>query len=49
MVSASVPASLLRDIVVADPSVIGKTVPVTLLAEANVDSRLQGPDRPEGR
>ncbi|WVT73671.1 phosphate ABC transporter permease PstA [Sinorhizobium chiapasense] len=41
MVSAS-SRTLLRDMVVADPSIIGKTVPVTLLAEANIDSAYKG-------
>ena len=41
MVSASARTQL-RDIVVADPSVIGRTVPVTLLAEANIDSAFKG-------
>ncbi len=41
MVSAS-SRTLLRDLVVADPSIIGKTVPVTLLAEANIDSAYKG-------
>ncbi|MGE6780971.1 phosphate ABC transporter permease PstA [Ensifer adhaerens] len=41
MVSAS-SRTLLRDMVVADPSIIGKTVPVTLLAEANIDSAFKG-------
>ncbi|MBK5565230.1 phosphate ABC transporter permease PstA [Ensifer sp. 2YAB10] len=41
MVSAS-SRTLLRDMVVADPSIIGKTVPVTLLAEANIDSANKG-------
>ncbi|SDA38361.1 phosphate ABC transporter permease PstA [Sinorhizobium sp. NFACC03] len=41
MVSAS-SRTLLRDMVVADPSIIGKTIPVTLLAEANIDSANKG-------
>ncbi|HEV7307507.1 phosphate ABC transporter permease PstA [Ensifer sp.] len=41
MMSAS-SRTLLRDMVVADPSIIGKTVPVTLLAEANIDSAFKG-------
>ncbi|KSV65144.1 phosphate ABC transporter permease PstA [Sinorhizobium sp. Sb3] len=41
MVSAS-SRTLLRDIVVADPSIVGKTIPVTLLAEANIDSANKG-------
>ncbi|MDK1480168.1 DUF3333 domain-containing protein, partial [Sinorhizobium sp. 6-117] len=41
MVSASARTQL-RDIVVADPSIIGKTVPVTLLAAANIDSAFKG-------
>ncbi len=41
MVSASA-RSQLRDIVVADPTVIGKTIPVTLLADANIDSAFKG-------
>ncbi len=32
----------LRDMFVADPSLLGKTVPVTLLASANVDNWLKG-------
>ncbi|KRD73230.1 MULTISPECIES: phosphate ABC transporter permease PstA [Sinorhizobium/Ensifer group] len=41
MVSAS-SRTLLRDMVVADPSIVGKTIPVTLLAEANIDSANKG-------
>ncbi|WDZ77064.1 phosphate ABC transporter permease PstA [Ensifer adhaerens] len=41
MVSAS-SRTLLRDMVVKDPSIIGKTIPVTLLAEANIDSANKG-------
>ncbi|MDK1384234.1 phosphate ABC transporter permease PstA [Sinorhizobium sp. 8-89] len=41
MISASARTQL-RNIVVADPSIIGKTVPVTLLAEANIDSAFKG-------
>ena len=32
----------LRDMVVADPGLIGKTVPVTFLASANIDSAFKG-------
>ncbi|SOC44014.1 phosphate ABC transporter membrane protein 2 (PhoT family) [Rhizobium subbaraonis] len=32
----------LRDMVVSDPSIIGKTVPVTVLASANIDSAFKG-------
>lgn len=32
----------LRDMVLADPSIIGKTVPVTLLASASIDSAYKG-------
>ncbi|MFM2277969.1 MAG: phosphate transporter permease PstA, partial [Pseudomonadota bacterium] len=32
----------LRDLVAADPSLIGKTVPVTFLASANIDSAYKG-------
>ncbi|MEI2300853.1 phosphate ABC transporter permease PstA [Ensifer sp. MJa1] len=41
MMSAS-SRTLLRDMVVKDPSIIGTTVPVTLLAEANIDSAYKG-------
>ena len=41
MISASVRVQL-RDIVVNDPSVIGKTVPVKVLAEGNVDAAYKG-------
>lgn len=41
MVSASSRVQL-RDLVVADPSIIGKTVNVDVLAEANVDSAFKG-------
>jgi len=41
MISASARTQL-RDIVVADPSVIGKTVNVSLLAEGNIDSANKG-------
>lgn len=41
MISASVRVQL-RDIVVADPSVIGKTVPVKVLAEGNIDAAYKG-------
>lgn len=32
----------LRDMVVSDPSIIGKTLPVTVLASANIDSAFKG-------
>jgi len=41
VVSDSVRAAL-RDIVVANPSVIGKTIPVSFLASANIDSAFKG-------
>jgi phosphate transport system permease protein len=41
MISKGAPI-VLRDMVVADPSLIGKTVNVTLLADANVDSANKG-------
>ncbi|PTM97582.1 phosphate ABC transporter permease PstA [Mycoplana dimorpha] len=41
MVSDSARVTL-RDMVAADPSIIGKTVPVTVLASANVDSAFKG-------
>jgi phosphate transport system permease protein len=41
MISASARTQL-RDIVMADPSVIGKTVTVSLLAEGNIDSANKG-------
>ena len=41
MISASVRVQL-RDIVVNDPSVIGKTIPVKVLAEGNVDAAYKG-------
>lgn len=41
MISASARVQL-RDLVQADPSIIGKTVPVAFLAEANVDSAYKG-------
>ncbi|MFK0332214.1 phosphate ABC transporter permease PstA [Rhizobium sp. NPDC090275] len=41
MISKGAPI-VLRDMVVADPSLIGKTVNVTLLADANVDSAIKG-------
>jgi phosphate transport system permease protein len=40
-VSDSVRAQL-RDLVIADPEIIGKTVPVTFLASANIDSAFKG-------
>ncbi|MBB3315168.1 MULTISPECIES: phosphate ABC transporter permease PstA [unclassified Rhizobium] len=41
MISKGAPIQL-RDMVVADPSLIGKTVSVTLLADANIDSANKG-------
>ncbi|MBW9112183.1 phosphate ABC transporter permease PstA [Rhizobium cauense] len=41
MISKGAPIQL-RDMVVADPSLIGKTVNVTLLADANIDSANKG-------
>lgn len=41
MISKGAPIQL-RDMVVADPSIIGKTVNVTVLADANVDSANKG-------
>ncbi|PZU83717.1 MAG: phosphate ABC transporter permease PtsA [Shinella sp.] len=41
MLSDSVRVTL-RDMVLADPSIIGKTVPVTLLASAGIDSAYKG-------
>src|SRR5690606_13399224 len=32
----------LRDMVMADPSIIGRTVPVDILASANIDSAYKG-------
>lgn len=32
----------LRDMVISDPSIIGKTLPVTVLASANIDSAFKG-------
>ena len=40
-VSDSVRAQL-RDMVVADPGIIGRTIPVTFLASANIDSAYKG-------
>ncbi|MBD9374003.1 phosphate ABC transporter permease PstA [Rhizobium sp. ARZ01] len=41
MVSESARVTL-RDMVAADPSIIGKTVPVTVLASANIDTAFKG-------
>lgn len=41
MVSESARVEL-RDLVAADPSIIGKTVPVTVLASANIDTAFKG-------
>ena len=41
MVSASARTQL-RDMVVANPSIIGKTVNVSLLADGNIDSANKG-------